>query len=197
MGFTILSESTDEFRDTQEFVASLDSLISRVPIDGFLTAANGVIVTRAPGRLDVMGGIADYSGSLVLQMPIAAAAHVALQKNNSHRVRVASVETTNTSQARVFEMELQEFVTDTGPIEYEDARQRFAPSSEQHWAAYVAGAVLALQREGKVDFSEGFDLLVSSAVPEGKGVSSSAALEVAAMNAILAAFNKKLDPIDI
>jgi galactokinase len=24
----------------------------------------------APGRLDVMGGIADYSGSLVLQMPI-------------------------------------------------------------------------------------------------------------------------------
>jgi hypothetical protein len=36
-------------------------------------------VTRAPGRLDVMGGIADYSGSLVLQMPIAEACHVALQ----------------------------------------------------------------------------------------------------------------------
>jgi hypothetical protein len=25
-------------------------------------------VARAPGRLDVMGGIADYSGSLVLQV---------------------------------------------------------------------------------------------------------------------------------
>jgi L-arabinokinase len=36
-------------------------------------------VTRAPGRLDVLGGIADYSGSLVLQMPIAEACHVALQ----------------------------------------------------------------------------------------------------------------------
>ena len=36
-------------------------------------------MTRAPGRLDVMGGIADYSGSLVLQMPIAEACHVALQ----------------------------------------------------------------------------------------------------------------------
>ena len=36
-------------------------------------------VTRAPGRLDVMGGIADYSGSLVLQLPIAQACHVALQ----------------------------------------------------------------------------------------------------------------------
>lgn len=36
-------------------------------------------MARAPGRLDVMGGIADFSGSLVLQMPIALAAHVALQ----------------------------------------------------------------------------------------------------------------------
>lgn len=40
-----------------------------------------LIVTRAPGRLDVMGGIADYSGSLVLQMPIAEACHVALQRH--------------------------------------------------------------------------------------------------------------------
>lgn len=29
-----------------------------------------VFVARAPGRLDVMGGIADYSGSLVLQVTI-------------------------------------------------------------------------------------------------------------------------------
>ena len=39
-----------------------------------------VHVSRAPGRLDVMGGIADYSGSLVLQMPLAEACHVALQR---------------------------------------------------------------------------------------------------------------------
>ena len=40
-----------------------------------------IIVTRAPGRLDVMGGIADYSGSLVLQLPLAQACHVAVQKH--------------------------------------------------------------------------------------------------------------------
>ncbi|MEZ4659646.1 MAG: galactokinase family protein [Caldilineaceae bacterium] len=33
-------------------------------------ATADVIVTRAPGRMDLMGGIADYSGSLVLQLPI-------------------------------------------------------------------------------------------------------------------------------
>ena len=39
-----------------------------------------VSVARAPGRLDVMGGIADYSGSLVLQLPIHEAALVAAQR---------------------------------------------------------------------------------------------------------------------
>ena len=39
-----------------------------------------VVVSRAPGRLDVFGGIADYSGSLVLQLPLAEACHVAVQR---------------------------------------------------------------------------------------------------------------------
>ncbi len=47
-----------------------------------------LIVTRAPGRLDVMGGIADYSGSLVLQMPIGEACHVALQRHTVEQQRV-------------------------------------------------------------------------------------------------------------
>jgi L-arabinokinase len=34
-------------------------------------APGDVTLARAPGRLDVMGGIADYSGSLVAEMPIA------------------------------------------------------------------------------------------------------------------------------
>ena len=38
-----------------------------------------ILVARAPGRLDVMGGIADYSGSRVLQLPLAQACHVACQ----------------------------------------------------------------------------------------------------------------------
>lgn len=38
-----------------------------------------VTVARAPGRLDVMGGIADYGGSLVLQLPLLQGCHVAAQ----------------------------------------------------------------------------------------------------------------------
>src|SRR5438045_3481210 len=42
-------------------------------------------VSRAPGRLDVMGGIADYTGSLVCEMPLDRAAAVLLQERASDR----------------------------------------------------------------------------------------------------------------
>ena len=58
--------------------------VERVVEDMFDWSAP-VFVARAPGRLDVMGGIADYSGSLVLQMPIAEACHVAVQFRNLER----------------------------------------------------------------------------------------------------------------
>ena len=48
--------------------------------------AEDLFVTRAPGRLDLMGGIADYSGSLVLQMPIREACLVAMQRQPPPRV---------------------------------------------------------------------------------------------------------------
>src|SRR5947208_9563470 len=57
-------------------------------IDQFLELVNSqaayfgpapLYIGRAPGRLDLMGGIADYSGSLVLELPLALATYVAAQ----------------------------------------------------------------------------------------------------------------------
>src|SRR5947208_2321802 len=45
----------------------------------FFERSTSIIVARAPGRLDLMGGIADYSGSLVLELPLAVATFVAAQ----------------------------------------------------------------------------------------------------------------------
>ena len=50
----------------------------------------------------------------------------------------------------------------------------------------MAGAILVLAHERNIEFPDGLSLLLASAVPEGKGVSSSAAVEVAAMSAIAA-----------
>src|SRR5438552_18110737 len=48
-------------------------------------------IARAPGRLDVMGGIADYSGSLMLERPIAEATWAAVQRLDRPVLEVVSL----------------------------------------------------------------------------------------------------------
>jgi len=172
--------------DTKTFIDTIRSNVS------FFNTNEELIITRAPGRLDVMGGVADYSGSLVLQLPIADATHVALQKSDLTRLHVLSLGI----EARSIEFDLSEFLNvDNEPIGYDQARQRFATPT-YHWAAYIAGVFLVLMREKGAHFIRGARILISSNVPEGKGVSSSAALEVAVMQAVAAAFEIELAPTE-
>jgi galactokinase len=157
-------------QDLQAFVGILEKHFDR---------GTSVIVTRAPGRLDVMGGIADYSGSLVLQRPIAEATFAAVQLTDQPVINVVS------GQRR--------YAANLERTAYDQARKRFA-GSKDHWASYVVGIFLLLMHERSVSFARGATILISSNVPEGKGVASSAALEVAVMQAVSAAFGIRLDP---
>jgi len=170
--------------DTQAFLATLSA------VDDFFDS-DSLVVTRAPGRLDVMGGIADYSGSLVLQLPIAGATHVALQKLKSTELRILSQSTG--SESRSFEIDLSALHTDKAASAYYDTARECFSDRATHWAAYVAGIFPVLTREKGIRFNEGAAIFISSAVPEGKGVSSSAALEVAVMQAVNVAFNLNLE----
>src|SRR5256885_15239969 len=115
-------------------------------------------VTRSPGRLDLMGGIADYSGSLVLQWPIQSAVHVAIQRHSRKTLRLASVPEAPDKTARLFEINLDELLGS----DYSTLRARFSDEPENHWAAYVAGAFAVLFREKNAAFSEGVDVLIRS-----------------------------------
>jgi L-arabinokinase len=161
-------------------------------------AQGDLTIARAPGRLDVMGGIADYSGSLVLQRPIREAAFVAVQRQRDPSLRIVSLgNAANGRQTASFAMALGEFEEHGQPVSYASARARFRRSPRDHWASYVAGACLVLMRERQATFAGGARLLLDSRVPEGKGVSSSAAIEVAAMQAIAAAFGFAIAPRDL
>src|SRR5207248_2949912 len=70
---------------------------------------------------------------------------------------------------------------------FEFARAFFAHDPRSAWAAYIAGPVLTLLRDTQSEFNGGLRILIDSAVPEGKGVSSSAAVEVATMRAFASA----------
>ncbi|PIN05397.1 Galactokinase [Handroanthus impetiginosus] len=177
-----------------------------------------IIVARAPGRLDVMGGIADYSGSLVLQMPIREACHVAIQRSRPDKqklwkhaqarqhnkgqgstpvLQIVSFGSELSNRAPTFDMDLSDFLEDGHPISYEKAHQYFVQDPSQKWAAYVAGTILVLMTELGVQFEDSISILVISGVPEGKGVSSSAAIEVATMSAVVASHGLDIAPRDL
>ena len=73
-------------------------------------------------------------------------------------------------------------------------RAWFAGDPARHWAAYVAGVFHVLSREHGVHFPNGAAILIESDVPEGKGVSSSAAIEAATMEAVVEAWRVQLEP---
>ncbi len=63
---------------------------------------------RAPGRLDVMGGVADYSGSMVLEMPISQAASVAWQWRPDRKIQIQSITSESNTQYPFVELSLNE-----------------------------------------------------------------------------------------
>ena len=193
----IISGSTHGLSDTKDFIESLDRSLSSLPAAwrDFFDTGRELIVTRAPGRLDLMGGIADYSGSLVLQWPIQNAVHVAIQRDKSNTMRIASLSATQTPTPRLFEIDLEDFLRPT--IDYTAARARLAGDPENHWASYIAGAFAVWARERNASFDEGAHILIKSTVPEGKGVSSSAALEVASMQALAAAYELEISATEL
>ena len=197
-GYRIIQGNPRQLNDVAEFVQVLDNLQShRTPVvHKLFDPDREVVLSRAPGRLDVMGGIADYSGSLVLELPIAEATIVALQRDDSKMLRLVSL-ASDAEREVFFEMPLADLECDGTPVAYEKAREYFWAHEGSEWAAYVAGVFLVLMRERGIRFQEGCKLLISSRVPEGKGVSSSAALEVATMSAVAAAYSVPIEARDL
>jgi L-arabinokinase len=152
------------------------------------SASGGVCVARAPGRLDLMGGIADYSGSLVLQLPLAVATFAAAQWSNDDQIRMRPI----LAGAQNWLAEASVPLTDLAD-DYDVVRMRLAADPRARWVAYVAGAVTVLRRERGVRLPRGVRVLISSTVPVGKGVSSSAAIEVATMHALCGLLELKLE----
>jgi L-arabinokinase len=159
----------------------------------FLAPDQPVLVARAPGRLDVMGGIADYSGSLVLELPLACATYAVAQTQRAPALEICSVRADGVFR---FSMALEKILT--GALREPDALAAwFAGHSGDRWASYIVGSVCRCLTLAGVSPSRGLRLLIFSDVPEGKGVSSSAALEVATIYAAAACYDLDLSGVDL
>ena len=161
---------------------------------GFFDETQPIASGRAPGRLDVMGGIADYSGALVLQLPTQVEATAEAQWDASDPPSVTVRTTSAAAAGGVPEVRLP--LKDL--LEPCDAvRARWARDSAARWGAYAAGAVTVLHHELAARFPRGVRILIASDVPSGKGVASSAAIEVAATRALARLLDLSIPPREL
>ncbi|MEZ9835498.1 galactokinase [Vibrio breoganii] len=114
-------------------------------------------IIQAPGRVNLIGEHTDYNDGFVLPCAINYQTMVAAAKRDDNIVRVISVDYDNA---------VDEF----------DITQEIVFQQEKMWANYIRGVVKCLLGRG-FKF-KGADISVTGNVPQGAGLSSSAALEV-------------------
>jgi galactokinase len=117
-------------------------------------------VWAAPGRVNVIGEHTDYNEGFSLPIALPLRTVAAVGRREDPVVRVCSAQ-------RPGEMVVLE---------------ELDPGAAETWAGYIAGVVWAIR--GERNDLGGFDIFVNGGVPEGSGLSSSAALECAVAGAI-------------
>ncbi len=132
---------------------------------------------RAPGRLDLLGGVADYSGALVLEMATRRGTEVVASPDDAFVVGPVTISTG----------ELAELAA----LTFEEVRRELA--RWPRWTHYVVGVALVLVRHGAIEPPR-VRLDISSDLPASVGVASSAALEVATARALGAG---TIDPLHL
>jgi L-arabinokinase len=157
-----------------------------------------VRISRAPARLDVMGGIADYTGSLVLEATLGRAVAVALQAREDRQVQAFSFNLLDDHQPFTLQMSLDALAE----VSIAALKKDFAEPGRR-WAGYLLGNLFVLHERGLIDLKspelKGVNLAVLSDVPMGAGVSSSAAVEVATMLNLVdhLGLRERVTPMDI
>lgn len=119
-------------------------------------------VYAAPGRVNLIGEHVDYAGGISVPFALLNRAYIAVAPRDDRTIRVAS----RGADPAVVECDFD----DVGP------------HSPDNWAGYVIGAVWAAQQAGIIP-ANGLDMAMVSDVPLGAGLSSSAAIECAAVAA--------------
>ena len=135
---------------------------------------NPEVTTTAPGRVNLIGEHTDYNGGYVLPTTLPQETRVLVSHRADRIVRACSVD-----------LGLDSLTT----FELGNETRRHS------WIDYVQGVTWALGERG-VQLS-GMDMLITSSVPIGKGLSSSASLEVAVGRALREIFQLPLDDVAV
>lgn len=155
------------------------------------SAAAPIYIARAPGRLDLMGGNDDYSGGMVFEATIREATWAAAQQRCDNDIVLVNPQMREHGWRERVEFSLDELA------DAEQVRSLVNRSPEIRWTAYVLGVFFWLKRHRRSEMQCGMTVLIESDVPLNKGVSSSAAVEVAVMKAAGKAYGLDLCGVEL
>ncbi len=159
----------------------------------FFTAGE-IWVTCVPARLDVMGGIADYSGSNVCESVLGRGVLMGLQSRTDRTLRIRTMQAGIRSLPIETRVSLDFFKSGDGLAGYAEIRALCQANPLANWAAYIVGSIFTLLKEEGVKLPYGFNLLLLSAVPMNVGIGSSAAVEIGTLSSLNAYLGLKLSP---
>ncbi|HNZ68374.1 MAG: galactokinase [Prolixibacteraceae bacterium] len=129
----------------------------------------------SPGRVNLIGEHTDYNGGFVFPCALSFGAYLFLRKTDRKSVRFASLNLP-------FETE----------VKLEDLDKKVG----KEWVNYPIGVFAQFLKKG-VKFEQGADILVFGDVPNGAGLSSSAALEMVTAIAVNESWEIGLDRLEL
>lgn len=132
------------------------------------------LIVRSPGRVNLIGEHTDYNDGLVLPAAINKNVYLAINKNNTNKLRLYAVDLTDSFETTV------------------DAIKK----TDKLWPDYILGVIEQLQLNN-YNIKEGVDIAFTGDIPQGAGLSSSAALECATAFALSTLFDLNLTKLDI
>jgi L-arabinokinase len=187
-----MPESRPTYPDVVKFIRHLKALPA-----GFFQPGQTIYINRTPGRLDLMGGNDDYTGGLVFETTIQEATLVAVQPCADRKVIFDNPAVRVLGWQDHIEFSLDDLL-DGGQIKpLEWVRDWINSEEKRAWCAYILGNLYFLLMKFPERVKHGFSLFLESDVPLGKGVSSSAALEVAPMKAIAAIYGISVEGVEL
>lgn len=130
-------------------------------------------IVKAPGRVNLIGEHTDYNGGFVLPVAINYYTYIAVGSTHNNKLRVIA----------------EDFNQDSVEI---DLGKSFHFDEKRSWPNYIYGVIQQLQTNGYQ--LKGGDLLIHGNIPVGAGLSSSAALEMALIRALLYLSGEAIDP---